>query len=131
NVGDLRGAVVHCRAHFLDDLSRHFEAAPAPDRLAEPAIDLRGGTPPLSGRVADLALAMAVANADVHGAKDERVANDCQLRLMQIFIRSTAAAAARRARTVRSARAPASSTRRPGTRGRRSASRRRSRRSRD
>src|SRR5690606_36591649 len=72
-VGGFRAAV-----DFGDDLRGKVEATAAAGRLAEVAVDLLRAAQAGLGRVADVAVSMTVADANVHGGKDAADENRCQ-----------------------------------------------------
>lgn len=52
--------------HLVDELGRDLEAATAARWLAEMAVDFAGAPQPLLGRLADVAVAMPIADTYVH-----------------------------------------------------------------
>jgi hypothetical protein len=73
--------------NFVDDLCRDDQAAAALRRFAEVAVDVAGTAQAALGGLADIALAVAMADAYVHGHVAYADANRCQLRLSIIAIR--------------------------------------------
>ena len=59
--------------HLVDDLRREGQATPALGRFAEMAIDLPGAPQAGLGSLTDVALAVAIADTDVHERYDTQL----------------------------------------------------------